>query len=81
MLKGVLSGAVLINCLRCVYRFARSWVALGHVLVAAEESEHAISAYRAACRLLPGDHRAPTFLAKELVHGGTFFRVMTCLLI
>lgn len=37
------------------------------MLVAAEESEHAISAYRTACRLLPGDHRAPTFMAKELV--------------
>ncbi|CAM9179956.1 unnamed protein product, partial [Ectocarpus fasciculatus] len=48
-------------------RFARGWVALGHVLVAAEESEHAISAYRTACRLLPGDHRAPTFMAKELI--------------
>lgn len=36
-------------------------------MVAAEDSEHAISAYRTACRLLPGDHRAPTYMAKELV--------------
>jgi len=48
-------------------RFARAWIALGHVLAAQEESEHAISAFRTASRLLPGDHRPLIFLAKELV--------------
>ncbi len=48
-------------------RFARAWVALGHVLAAQEESEHAISAYRSASRLLPGDHRPLVYMAKELL--------------
>ena len=48
-------------------RFARAWIALGHVLAAQEESEHAISAFRSASRLLPGDHRPLIFVAKELV--------------
>ena len=32
-----------------------------------EESEHAIAAFRAACRLLPGDPRPLVLMAKELV--------------
>ena len=47
--------------------FSRAWVALGHVLAAQEESEHAISAFRSASRLLPGDHRPLMYMAKELV--------------
>lgn len=47
--------------------FAKAWVILGHVLSAQEESEHAISAFRTASRLLPGDHRPLVFMAKELV--------------
>ena len=48
-------------------RYANAWLALGHVLAAQEESENSISAYRTACRLLPGDHRPQTYMAKELV--------------
>ena len=48
-------------------RFAKAWIALGHVLAAQEESEHAISAFRSASRLLPGDHRPLIYMAKELV--------------
>lgn len=48
-------------------RFAKAWIALGHVLAAQEESEHAISAFRSASRLLPGDHRPLILMAKELV--------------
>lgn len=48
-------------------RFAKAWVLLGHTLAAQEESEHAISAFRTASRLLPGDHRPLVFMAKELV--------------
>lgn len=48
-------------------RFSKAWIALGHVLAAQEESEHAISAFRSASRLLPGDHRPLVFMAKELV--------------
>jgi tetratricopeptide (TPR) repeat protein len=48
-------------------RFAKAWVALGLSLSAQEESEHAIAAFRAACRLLPGDHRPMVLMAKELV--------------
>lgn len=48
-------------------RFAKAWVALGQSLSAQEESEHAIAAYRAACRLIPGDHRPMVLMAKELV--------------
>jgi tetratricopeptide (TPR) repeat protein len=52
-------------------RFSNAWVLLGHVLAAQEESEHAISAYRTACRVLPGNHEPQVFMAKELVsaHG------------
>ncbi len=47
--------------------FAAAWIVLGHVLAAQEESEHAISAFRSASRLLPGDHRPLMYMAKELV--------------
>lgn len=47
-------------------RFAKALVALGHVLSAQDESEHAISAFRAAGRLMPGDHRPAVLMAKEL---------------
>lgn len=47
-------------------RFSRAWVLLGHVMSCQEESEQAISAYRTAARLLPGDHRPIVFIAKEL---------------
>jgi cytochrome c-type biogenesis protein CcmH/NrfG len=40
---------------------------LGRVLSAQEEREHAISALRTACRLLPGDHRPVVLMSKELV--------------
>ena len=43
-------------------KFAKAWVALGHVLSSQEESEHAISAFRTATRLLPGDHRPLVFM-------------------
>eukprot|EP01041_Mallomonas_annulata_P004074 gene4076-8104_t len=48
-------------------RFAQSWMALGHVMAAQEESEHAISAYRNASRLSPGDYRPLLYMGKELV--------------
>jgi anaphase-promoting complex subunit 6 len=48
-------------------RFAKAWAVLGHVLAAQEESEHAISAYRAAARLLPGDPRPVIYMGKELM--------------
>lgn len=48
-------------------KFAKAWIMLGHVLAAQEESEQAISSYRTAIRLLPGDHRPMVFMAKELV--------------
>ena len=44
-----------------------AWIALGHVLAAQEESEHAISAYRSAYRLAPGDHRPLCYMAKEMI--------------
>lgn len=47
--------------------FVECWVLLGHVLSAQEESEQAVSAYRAAARLWPGDHRPLLFMAKELL--------------
>lgn len=49
---------------------AKGWVLLGHVLAAQEESEQAISAYRTAARLLPGDHRPVAYIAKELSRTG-----------
>lgn len=48
-------------------RFAKAWVILGHALAALEESEHAVSAFRTAARLLPSDHRPLIYMAKELV--------------
>ena len=47
-------------------KFALAWVALGVVLSAQEETEHALSAFRTSCRLLPGKHQPMLFLAKEL---------------
>lgn len=48
-------------------RFVQSWIMLGHTLSAQEESEHAISAYRTAVRLLPNDHKPAVCMAKELL--------------
>ena len=48
-------------------RLVHAWLALGHVLAAQEEGEHAISAFRTASRLLPGDHRPLMFMARELL--------------
>lgn len=48
-------------------RFVFAWLMLGHTLSAQEESEHAISAYRSAVRLLPNDHRPAVFMARELL--------------
>eukprot|EP01037_Dinobryon_pediforme_P019856 gene19856-20354_t len=48
-------------------KFAKAWVMLGHVLAAQEESEQAISSYRTAIRLLPGDHRPMVYMAKEML--------------
>ena len=48
-------------------RFSHAWVLLGHVLATQEESEHAISAYRTACRVSPGDLHPQIAMAKELV--------------
>ena len=39
----------------------------GRALGQQEEREHAVSAYRTACRLLPGDSRPVVLMAKELV--------------
>lgn len=48
-------------------RFVFAWLMLGHTLSAQEESEHAISAYRSAVRLLPNDHRPAVYMARELL--------------
>jgi len=53
-------------------RFSHAWVLLGHVLAAQEESEHAISAYRTACRVSPGDLHPQIAMAKELVRTSNF---------
>jgi anaphase-promoting complex subunit 6 len=55
------------KCNKMNKRSATALVALGHVLSAQEESEHAISAFRAASRLIPADHRPIVLMAKELV--------------
>ena len=55
------------KCTKLDKRFSKGWIVLGVVLSAQEESEHAISAFRAATRLLPGDYRPLTFMSKELV--------------
>jgi anaphase-promoting complex subunit 6 len=52
--------------------FALAWVAVGVVLSAQEETEHALSAFRAACRLLPGQHMPMFFLAKELARTNNY---------
>lgn len=61
-------------------RFALAWVVLGHVLAAQEESEHAISAFRSASRLLPGNHFPLVHMAKELVRTNylSLVRVYVC---
>ncbi len=48
-------------------KYANAWVMLGHIFSAQEESEHAVSAYRTAMRLLPGNHTPMMFMAKELL--------------
>ena len=53
--------------LECGCRFGSAFVVLGLVLSAQEESEQAISSFRTAARLMPGDHRPLVLLAKELV--------------
>lgn len=47
-------------------KFSRGWLALGIVLSAQEETEHSLSAFRTACRLLPGLQTPMFLLAKEL---------------
>ena len=59
-------------------RLANAWVVLGHVLAAQEESEHAISAFRSASRLLPGDHLPLVYMAKELVRTNYLSLVRVC---
>ena len=56
----------LIKATKLDKRFHRAWVLLGHVLSAQEESEQALSAYRTAARLLPGDPLPMVCMAKEL---------------
>ena len=51
-------------------RLAVAWVLLGHVLAAQEEGEQAISSYRTAMRLLPGEHKPMIFMAKGLIRMG-----------
>lgn len=53
-------------------RFIHAWIALGHCLSAQEESEHAISAFRTALRISPGDHKPLVFMAIELVKINNF---------
>ena len=48
-------------------RLGEAWVALGNVLSAQEESEHAVAAYRSAARLSPADHRPLLYMGKEMV--------------
>ena len=55
------------KCTKIDKRFSKGWILLGVVLSAQEESEHAISAFRAATRLLPGNYRPLAFMSKELV--------------
>lgn len=47
-------------------RLSRAWILLGHVMSGLEESEQAISAFRTASRLLPGEHLPLVCMAKEL---------------
>lgn len=62
-----LAQKYLMKCTKIDKRFAPGFVMLGHVLGAQEEREHAVSALRTACRLLPGDHRPLVLMAKELM--------------
>ena len=56
------------KCTKLDKRFAQGWVSFGHCLALQEESEHALSAYRTAARLMPGDYRPMLYMAKELVN-------------
>jgi anaphase-promoting complex subunit 6 len=53
-------------------RFVYSWIALGNVFSAQDESEHAVTVYRTAMRSAPGDFRPMLLLAKELSRGNNF---------
>lgn len=55
------------KCTKLDKRFVQGYIMLGHSLGAQEEREHAVSALRTACRLLPGDHRPVVLMAKELM--------------
>ena len=55
------------KCTKLDKRLVQGHIMLGHSLGAQEEREHAVSAMRTACRLLPGDHRPVVLMAKELV--------------
>lgn len=48
-------------------RFVAAWIALGHCLSLQQESEHAVSSYRCASRLAPGDYLPLLFMSRELV--------------
>jgi anaphase-promoting complex subunit 6 len=48
-------------------RFVYAWIALGHCLSEQQESEHAVSSYRSAVRLAPGDYMPALCMARELV--------------
>lgn len=55
-------------------RFVKAWIALGFVLSAQQENDHASTVFRTASRLLPCDHRPKVFMAREMVSafGGGF---------
>eukprot|EP01035_Chromulina_nebulosa_P019683 gene19683-25602_t len=55
---------------------AIAWYAVGHCLSAQEETEHAISAYRTAMRLAPGDYKPLYFMAREMVRSSNFTLAM-----
>lgn len=60
------------KCTKLDKRLAHGWVLLGSVLAAQEESEHAISAYRTACRVSPGVLHPQISMAKELVRTSNY---------
>ena len=59
-------------------RLTVAWVVLGHALAAQEESEHSISAFRAAARLQPGASRPVVFMARELMRTNYNSWLCTC---
>lgn len=65
-MKYELAQKHLVKATKLDKRFAKAWTLLGHVMSSQEESEQAVSAYRTAARLLPGDHRPIMYMAKEL---------------